>query len=178
MTQRSMEKYLPQMGDRVVLLVEGHCQYWEASEMTDYFDAKYSPLNNLTSATEPVVFALVTGISWHVGPPAFCRLKLRVQELVNFRAVMADRGTSPQWTTRGSDITLEYSDEDGCPEFLVLWERFRASMAIFFGRRTQRVDAMYDVGKYTGQIAGLNETGMYWQKAKTQSPWACYHIIW
>ncbi|KAI8339026.1 hypothetical protein BC941DRAFT_421884 [Chlamydoabsidia padenii] len=192
MTQRSMEKYLPQMGDRVVLLVEGHRQYWENSEMTEYFDAKFSPLEY--NLNEPVVFATVTGISWQVGPPAFCRLKLQVQELANFESVMTQRHnprwvspSSPATSSRGgggrssnTDITLEYSDEDGCPEFLVLWERFWASMSIFFGptTRNQRVDAMYDVGKYTGRISAINETGMFWHKARKPSPWTCYHIIW
>ncbi|CAO3598689.1 unnamed protein product [Absidia cylindrospora] len=198
MTQRSMEKYLPQMGDRVVLFVEGHRQYWQNSEMREFFEEKYGPDMH---TNDPVVFGIVTGLSWHVGPPCFCRLKFRVQELVNLRDVLNNHAT-PRWVSpsssssssssgaasyrngeksnNNSEVIIEYSDEDGCPEFLVLWERFWASMAIFFGRadRHERVDAMYDVGKYTGRVSTVNQAGMYWQKARSLSPWACYHIIW
>ncbi|KAI8097330.1 uncharacterized protein BX664DRAFT_312183 [Halteromyces radiatus] len=194
MTQRSVEKYLPQMGDRVALLLEGYQQYWEQSEMVECFDERHGPLQ--IKQNEPVIFAIIDGISWHVGPPCFCRLKLTIQELTNIRAVATEQA-DPHWVSPSSssssrnatgrhgitgmeEIIVEYSDEDGCPEFLVLWERFLASMSIFFGpvQPGQRVDAMYDVGKYTGQISTINDTGMYWQRAKSQSPWACYHIIW
>ncbi|KAF7728449.1 Bromodomain and WD repeat-containing protein 3 [Apophysomyces ossiformis] len=173
-TERTLSKYLPQLGDRIVLLVEGHRQYWDMSEMVSHFDEKHGPVQS----NEPVVFGTVTGISWQVGPPTFCRLKLHIQDLVNVRDVLLNQADSV-WAPRGRDVTIDYSDEDGCPEFMVLWERFMASMSIFTQLQTgEKVDAVYDDGKYTGTISTRNTNGMYWRRAKLPSPWAYYHVIW
>ncbi|KAI8059122.1 hypothetical protein BC940DRAFT_372111 [Gongronella butleri] len=187
----TVEKYHPQLGDRVVLLVEGFRQYWAASDLISYFDEKHGPADleaALSSAgrhhKEPVVFALITGVTWHVGPPTFCSLKLKLQDITNLRAILTDQTASPHWVNlngaQKSEITIDYCDEDGSPEFIVLWHRFHASMRIFFGPNDlhSRVDAMYDVGKYSGRVSTINQNTMEWPRAKSRSPWACYHIIW
>ncbi|KAI9302959.1 hypothetical protein BJ944DRAFT_279394 [Cunninghamella echinulata] len=187
-TNRSVEKYLPQMGDHVAILSEGYQQYWDNSELKNYFDEKFAPCE--IKLEEPVTFATIVGISWYVGPPTYCRLKLQIQELTNMKQVFHNQA-NPIWgsqsphsrdrNTRREEITIEFSDEDGCPEFLVLWERFLASMSLFFGPTAdgrQRVDAIYDDGKYTGLISATNDTGVYWKQADSKSPWACYHVIW
>ncbi|KAG0179532.1 Bromodomain and WD repeat-containing protein 3 [Apophysomyces sp. BC1021] len=173
-SERTLSKYLPQQGDRIALLIEGHRQYWDMSEMVSHFDEKHGPIQS----NEPVVFGTVTGISWQVGPPTFCRLRLHVQDLVNVREVLLNQA-EPVWAPRGRDVTIDYSDEDGCPEFMVPWERFKASMDIFTQLQTgEKVDAVYDDGKYTGTISTRNSNGMYWRRAKMPSPWAYYHVIW
>ncbi|CAO3612225.1 unnamed protein product [Cunninghamella blakesleeana] len=188
-TKRSVEKYLPQMGDYVAILSEGYQQYWENSELKDYFNEKFAPTE--IHLEEPVTFATIVGISWLVGPPTYCRLKLQIKHLTNLNDVLHKK-KSPIWSSTSSpsrgrgnsshrdEITIEFSDEDGCPEFLILLERFLASMSLFFGspEGRQRVDAMYDDGKYTGQVSATNNSGVYWNQANSQSPWACYHIIW
>ncbi|KAI8370578.1 uncharacterized protein BYT42DRAFT_538143 [Radiomyces spectabilis] len=173
-TTQSLSKYLPQMGDRIAIMTEGHAQYWETSEMTAYFDEKHGVLNS----NEPVVFGTVTGISWQVGPPAFCRLKVYLQELVNVRQALLEHA-EPIWAPRGRDVTIDYSDEDGCPEFIVLWERFLVSMEIFKTLQVgQKVDVIYDEGRYSGTVSTRCSTGMDWRRAKMPSPWAYYHVIW
>ncbi|KAG2224593.1 hypothetical protein INT45_003733 [Circinella minor] len=171
-TQRSVIKYHPQMGDRVAILSKGHQEYWEQSELKTYFDERHGPIDT----EEPVLFGQVIGISWQVGPPTFCRLKLRLRELVNIQETLKD-GQEPTWATKHNDVTIDFSDEDGCPEFLVLWEHFVASMENLKAlREGQRVDALYDTSRYTGRIAKKQKTR--WRRANLPIPWAHYHVIW
>ncbi|KAI9490135.1 hypothetical protein BDB00DRAFT_839128 [Zychaea mexicana] len=172
-THRTVTKYHPQTNDYVGILTEGHEQYWEQSELKSYFDERHGPIET----DEPVLFGQVIGIHWQVGPPTYCRLKLRLRNLVNIREALA--GTAdPIWATKYRDVTIDFSDEDGCPEFLVLWEQFVASMNILRTLRVgQRVDALYDVGKYTGRIEST-KSGASWRRARLPNPWTYYHIIW
>ncbi|KAL0085562.1 hypothetical protein J3Q64DRAFT_1640133, partial [Phycomyces blakesleeanus] len=173
-TNRTLSKYHPQLGDRVAIMTEGHKQYWKTSNMINYFDPKNGPI----ASSEPVVFAKVVSIQWLVGPPVFCRLKLNIQELVNTPAALFHK-SEPQWQLRGHDVTIDYSDEDGKPEFIVLFERFLTSMEIFQTARVgQRVDAMYDESRYTGTIHNITNSGITWKAARSQSPWAYYHVVW
>ncbi|KAI8146431.1 hypothetical protein BJV82DRAFT_386668 [Fennellomyces sp. T-0311] len=171
--ERTVTKYHPQMGDRIAILSEGHRQYWEQSVLKEGFDERNGPLQT----DEPVVFGQVTGISWQVGPPTYCRLKVRLRDLVNMRETLG-QGADPVWATKHRDVTIDFTDEDGCPEFLVLWEQFVASMAILKTLRVgQRVDAIYGAEKYTGHIDSVR-SGASWRRARLPSPWAYYHIIW
>ncbi|KAI9031743.1 hypothetical protein CLU79DRAFT_842322 [Phycomyces nitens] len=173
-TNRTLSKYHPQVGDRVAIMTEGQRQYWKTSNMIACFDPKNGPI----TSSEPVVFATVVSIQWLVGPPVFCRLKLHVQELINTPAALFQRA-QPQWQTRGHDVTIDYSDEDGKPEFIVLFERFLASMEIFQSARVGlKVDAMYDESRYTGTICSTANNGVEWKAARTPSPWAYYHVVW
>ncbi|KAI9261484.1 hypothetical protein BDA99DRAFT_511475 [Phascolomyces articulosus] len=172
-TERSVTKYHPQMNDRVAILTEGHQEYWEQSELKAYFDDRHGPVDT----EEPVVFGQVIGINWQVGPPTYCRLKLRLRDLVNLSETLKN-GADPLWATKHRDVTIDFSDEDGCPEFLVLWEQFLASMDILQSLRVgQRVDALYDITRYTGRIESL-KSNMLWRRARLPVPWAYYHIIW
>ncbi|OBZ82314.1 Bromodomain and WD repeat-containing protein 1 [Choanephora cucurbitarum] len=171
-TERSLVKYLPQLGDRVAILTEGYKEYLKVSELKSLFD------HHRIDRHEPVLFAKVSQIQWQVGPPAYCKLKLSMFELANPQQVVHQQA-DPVWTTLNRDETIEYTDEDGSPEFIVLWERFRASMTIFKTlKQGQRVDALYDEGQYTGTIAYCNANSMNWKRAGMPSPWAYYHVIW
>lgn len=173
-TERTLAKYLPQVGDIVAILTEGHKQYLKKSEMKHYFDEKHGVIDK----HEPVLFARVNGISWLVGPPAYCKLKLSMLELTNLQEVIQGR-EDPVWSSMQLDEVIEYTDEDGSPEFLVLWERFLASMDVFQTLRVgQKVDAIYDEGQYTGKVSSVNNQGQYWKRANLPSPWAFYHVIW
>lgn len=173
-TERTLAKYLPQVGDIVAILTEGHKQYLKKSEMRHYFDEKHGVIDK----HEPVLFARVNGISWLVGPPAYCKLKLSMLELTNLQEVIQGR-EDPVWSSMQLDEVIEYTDEDGSPEFLVLWERFLASMDVFQTLRVgQKVDAIYDEGQYTGKVSSVNNQGQYWKRANLPSPWAFYHVIW
>lgn len=173
-TEKSLTKYLPQMGDYVAVLTEGHKQYLKSSDMKQYFDEKYGILDK----HEPVVFGKIVGITWLVGPPAYCKLKLAMAEIANLQNVLI-HGASPTWTNLKRVEIIEYSDEDGRPEFIVLWQRFLASMSVFKSLQVgQKVDAIYDEGQYTGTISSCNLNGMYWKRANLPSPWAFYHVIW
>lgn len=173
-TQRSPAKYLPQLHDIVVISTEGHKQYLKSSDMRHFFDERHGVINR----HEPILFARVMSITWQVGPPAFCKLKLSMLSLTNIHETFARRA-EPMFVPLGHDEILEYSDEDGCPEFIVLWERFFASMDVFLTVQVgQKVDAMYDEGKYTGTVSNVNHSGMLWAQANLPSPWAYYHVIW
>lgn len=174
-TEKSLTKYLPQMGDYVAILTEGHRQYLRSSDMKQHFDEKYGVIDK----NEPVLFGKVVGITWLVGPPAYCKLKLAMMELVNISKVIIAETEEPLWANLKRDQIIEYSDEDGCPEFIVLWQRFLASMSMFKTLRVgQKVDAIYDEGQYTGTISSCNPNGLFWKRANLPSPWAYYHVIW
>ncbi|KAI9258598.1 hypothetical protein EDC94DRAFT_585880 [Helicostylum pulchrum] len=174
-TEKSLTKYLPQMGDYVAILTEGHRQYLRSSDMKQHFDEKYGVIDK----HEPVLFGKVVGITWLVGPPAYCKLKLAMMELVNISKVIITETEEPLWASLKRDQIIEYSDEDGCPEFIVLWQRFLASMSMFKTLRVgQKVDAIYDEGQYTGTISNCNPNGLFWKRANLPSPWAYYHVIW
>lgn len=174
-TEKSLTKYLPQMGDYVAVLTEGHKQYLKSSDMKQYFDDKYGVLDKY----EPVLFGKIVGITWMVGPPAYCKLKLSMVELVNISQVIINESQAPIWASLKRDQIIEYSDEDGRPEFIVLWQRFLASMSMFKSLQVgQKVDAIYDEGQYTGTISSCNPNGLYWKRANLPSPWAFYHVIW
>jgi WD40 repeat protein len=175
-TERSLHKYLPQLGDIVVILTEGHKQYLRSSDMKHFFD---SDKHGVIDKHEPVLFAKINHISWHVGPPAFCKLKLSMLALPNLPQVLQHR-VDPVWVNSSlSQQVIEYTDEDGCPEFIVLWERFLASMTMFQSLRIgQKVEALYDEGQYTGTISSTNRQGLYWKQAQMPSPWAFYHVLW
>ncbi|KAI8989487.1 hypothetical protein BDB01DRAFT_848660 [Pilobolus umbonatus] len=172
--EESFSKYLPQMSDRVAILTEGHRQYLKTSEMKELFDEKHGVIDKY----HPVLFAEVTGISWQVGPPAFCKLKLDMLDIPNIQQVLNGK-EAPRWRSLDREQVIDYSDEDGCPEFIVLWEKFLASMDIF---RTltagKKVEAIYDDGKYTGTVSRCNDKGLKWEQANLPSPWAYYHVIW
>ncbi|KAI8367712.1 hypothetical protein BD560DRAFT_447562 [Blakeslea trispora] len=171
-TERSLVKYLPQLGDTVAILTEGYQQYLKVSELKSLFDHRHCHFR------EPVMFAKVQQIQWQVGPPAYCKLKLSILQLTNLAQVIHEQA-DPIWHRSGRDEMIEYTDEDGSPEFIVLWERFAASMSVFKSlRQGQRVDAMYDEGQYTGTIAYCNTTHLGWKQAQLPSPWAYYHVIW
>lgn len=173
-TEKSLTKYLPQMGDYVAVLTEGHKQYLKSSDMKAHFDDKYGILDK----HEPVVFGKIVGITWLVGPPAYCKLKLAMMALANVSDVIF-HGAPAIWTNLKQSQIIEYSDEDGRPEFIVLWQRFLASMNVFKTLQVgQKVDAIYDEGQYTGTISSCNFNGMYWKGANLPSPWAFYHVIW
>ncbi|KAG1222546.1 hypothetical protein G6F68_020611 [Rhizopus microsporus] len=95
-------------------------------------------------------------MSWQVGPPTFCKLKVSLVRLQNIQQVLMHQAT-PVWTSLHREEVIDYSDEDGCPEFIVLWERFYASMDIFRTLQVgQAVDAVYDEsGTYSGTSLGL-----------------------
>jgi hypothetical protein len=173
--KRSFSKYLPQTGDYIVILTEGHRQYLRQSEIKELFDEKHGVIDK----HEPVLFAQVAGMSWQVGPPTFCKLKVSLVRLQNIQQVLMHQAT-PVWTSLHREEVIDYSDEDGCPEFIVLWERFYASMDIFRTLQVgQAVDAVYDEsGTYSGTVTGLNSKGIYWKQANLPSPWAYYHIVW
>lgn len=175
-TERSLHKYLPQLGDIIVILTEGHKQYLRASDMKHLFD---SDKHGVIDKHEPVLFAKVNHISWHVGPPAYCKIKLSMLTLTNLPQVLAHYA-DPVWSNSSTQQeVIEYTDEDGCPEFIVLWERFLASMTMFQSLEIgQKVEALYDEGQYTGTISSMNRQGLYWKQAKMPSPWAFYHVIW
>ncbi|KAL9538641.1 hypothetical protein MBANPS3_010777 [Mucor bainieri] len=174
-TERSLAKYLPQVGDTVAILTEGHKQYLKKSQMRHLFDEKHGVIDK----HEPVLFARVTSISWLVGPPAYCKLKLRMLALHNLQQVIQGQ-QEPLWSPAAQqDHIIEYTDEDGSPEFIVLWERFLASMNVFLTLKVgQKVDAIYDEGQYTGTVSSVNNQGQAWKQAGLPSPWAFYHVIW
>lgn len=173
-TEPTLSKYLPQIGDHVAILTEGHKQYLKASKMRALFDEKYGVLDK----HEPVLFAKVVGITWLVGPPTYCKLKVSMLDLTNAPQVIMGQA-EPMWTPLKHDEFIEFTDEDGSPEFIVLWERFLSSMAIFLSLQPgQRVDAMYDETRYTGTIQSCNQRGLPWRRVNLPSPWTFYHIIW
>lgn len=173
-TEPTLSKYLPQVGDHVAILTEGHKQYLKASKMRAFFDEKYGVLDK----HEPVLFAKIVGITWLVGPPTYCKLKVSMLDLTNAPQVITGQA-EPIWTPLKHDEFIEFTDEDGSPEFIVLWERFLSSMAIFLSLQPgQRVDAMYDETRYTGTIQSCNQRGLPWRRVNLPSPWTFYHIIW
>lgn len=175
-TEKSLTKYLPQMGDYVAILTEGHKQYLKSSDMKHFFDEKHGVIDK----HEPVLFAKIVGINWQVGPPAYCKLKLSMLDLVNTTQIITlGEQVDPIWAPLKRDEIIEYSDEDGSPEFIVLWQRFLTSMDIFRSLQiNQKVDAMYDEGPYTGTVSSVNQKGLAWKRANLPSPWAFYHVIW
>lgn len=173
-TERTLAKYHPQVGDRIALLTEGHQQYWNTTQYKDHFDAAHGPFEHQTA----VVFGTIRSISWHVGPPAFCQIKLHTTELVNLHDALFN-DANPVWSTRGRDVVIDYCDEDGCPEFMILWERFLASMQYMDGLQVgDRVDAMYGDDKYTGTVQAVRESGWAWPRSEHRNPWQLFHIVW
>ncbi|CEJ00127.1 hypothetical protein RMCBS344292_14193 [Rhizopus microsporus] len=173
--ERSVSKYLPQTGDHIVILTEGHRQYLRQSEMKDLFDEKHGVIDR----HEPVIFAQVAGMSWQVGPPTYCKLKVSLLRLQNLQQVLSHQA-APNWVSLHREEVIDYSDEDGCPEFIILWERFYASMDVFRNLQVgQAVDAVYDEsGTYSGTIASLNQKGLQWRQANLPSPWTYFHVVW
>ncbi|CDH58503.1 bromodomain and wd repeat-containing protein 1 [Lichtheimia corymbifera JMRC:FSU:9682] len=175
-TSRNVLKYHPQVGDNVAVIVQGHRDYWHSSKLKDMFDENHGPIQS----HDPVVFGTVKKITWRVGPPTFCQLKLELKELVNARDVLI-HGHEPTWLDKRGEVMIDYSDEDGTPEFLVLWEQFLASMQVFNTLKVgERVDALYDVGKYTGTVSQVKRdiSDTLRNAPSIPNPWQRYHIIW
>ncbi|KAI9320746.1 hypothetical protein BX666DRAFT_2017807 [Dichotomocladium elegans] len=174
-TVRNVVKYHPQVGDQIAIISQGHREYWQTSELKERFNEKHGPIDT----GEPFSIGTILNINWIVGPPTFCQLKVRLRELKNGRDALIN-GREPIWAQKYRDIMIDYSDEDGSPEFIVLWEQFVASMQIFkVLKEGQRVDALYDVGKYTGTIAVVKpDVTAALRNASVGNPWARYHIIW
>lgn len=174
METRRLSPYHPQVDDMIVICVEGHEEYWSRSAYIHNFNPKHGPI----ATSEKMLFARVIGYQWHVGPPTFCRLKLRLQTLTNIQEALFQK-VEPKWRSSGRDITIDYCDEDNCPEFLVLWKRFLSSMEIWsFLAIGQQVDAVYDNGAYPGTIVGIQTDCGHWDELNLPSPWAYFHIVW
>lgn len=175
-TRRNVLKYHPQVNDKVAVIVQGHREYWQSSRLKELFDEDHGPIQS----HEPVVFGTVKKVIWKVGPPTFCQLKLELSELVNARDVLI-HGQEPIWLDKRGEVIIDYSDEDGTPEFLVLWEQFLASMQVFNTLKVgERVDALYDVGKYTGTVSQVKReiSDTLRNAPNIPNPWQRYHIIW
>ncbi|GAB5586721.1 hypothetical protein Unana1_01621 [Umbelopsis nana] len=174
MESRILSPYHPQIDDIVVICVEGHQDYWNRSAYIKNFNPKHGPITDAGK----MLFAQVIGCQWQVGPPTFCRLKLRLQHLANIQEALFQRA-EPIWRNAGRDVIIDYCDEDNCPEFLVLWKRFLASMEVWsFLEIGQQVDALYDNGAYPGTIVGIQTEGGHWDELNLPSPWAYFHVVW
>ncbi|KAG2187070.1 hypothetical protein INT44_003298 [Umbelopsis vinacea] len=174
METRRLSPYHPQVDDIIVICVEGHEEYWSRSAYIHNFNPKHGPV----TTSGKMLFARVMGYQWQVGPPTFCRLKLRLQTLTNIQEALFQKA-EPKWRSSGRDITIDYCDEDNCPEFLVLWNRFLSSMEIWsYLAIGQQVDAVYDNGAYPGTIVGIQTDCGHWDELNLPSPWAYFHIVW
>ncbi|KAH8547630.1 hypothetical protein BGW37DRAFT_432323, partial [Umbelopsis sp. PMI_123] len=174
METRKLSPYHPQVDDMIVICVEGHEEYWNQSAYVNNFNPKHGPITDMGK----MIFARVIGYQWQVGPPTFCRLKLRLQNLTNIQDALFQRA-DPIWRNVGRDITIDYCDEDNCPEFLVLFNRFLSSMEVWsYLEIGQKVDAVYDNGAYPGTIVGIQTDGGNWDELNLPSPWAYFHIVW
>lgn len=174
MESRVLSPYHPQVDDIVVVCVEGHQDYWNRSVYSKNFNPKHGPITDAGK----MLFTRVINCQWQVGPPTFCRLKLRLQTLANVQEALFQRA-DPIWRSTGRDIIIDYCDEDNCPEFFVLWKRFLASMEIWsYLEIGQQVDALYDNGAYPGTIVGIQTEGGHWDELNLPSPWAYFHIVW
>ncbi|KAG2177959.1 hypothetical protein INT43_003206 [Umbelopsis isabellina] len=171
---RQLSPYHPQVDDYVVICCDGHQDYWNHSANLKHFNPKHGPIEGANS----MLYAHVTSCQWQVGPPTFCRLKLRLQTLVNVQEALFQKA-EPIWQSAGRDVFIDYCDEDNCPEFLVLWSRFQSSMEIWSGLEIgQQVDALYDNGVYPGTIVGVQTECPQWEELNIPSPWQYFHIVW
>lgn len=166
--------YHPQLGDYVAYFGQGHQQYWERSTMTNKFNAKNGPFE----PPDSVMFGEIMKIEWYIGPPTWCRLKIRLMDLRNVEQVIWV-GENYDWhrDSMKRELHIDFCDEEGMPDFIVLLSRFIDGMRQTFEIGAS-VNVRYDDGLWLGTIVERVDNGKAWEKVSMPSPWQCFRIAW
>ncbi|OZJ02682.1 hypothetical protein BZG36_04052 [Bifiguratus adelaidae] len=175
-TRQLITPYHPQIGDIVAYFKEGHAQYLRQSRMLNFFAERNGPRVNM----DTVVFCEVKSINWQVGPPTWCRVKFKVLDCINLIQVV-QRAASPIWKAEQGEFTVDFCDEDGAPEFLVLAPRFFSSLQLNL-QIGQYINGLFAETIYAGRIVGYNQDiSQIWNSyppGGAFSPWQCFQVEW
>ncbi|RUS29919.1 hypothetical protein BC938DRAFT_480071 [Jimgerdemannia flammicorona] len=171
-TTPRVSPYHPQLGDHVAYFGQGHQQYWDRSSMTSKFNSRNGPFDT----ADAVMFGEVIKTEWHIGPPTWCRLKMRLLDLRNAEQVLWTE-EAPEWHVIKGELHIDFCDEEGMPDFIILFSRFIDGMRQRFDVGAD-VNALYGDELWGGKIVERIDTGKLWKKAQIQSPWQCFRVAW
>ncbi|KAI8324331.1 hypothetical protein GQ54DRAFT_296189 [Martensiomyces pterosporus] len=117
--------YRPQVGDVIAYFREGHQDFWSSERRCKKLSEKLLPY--ITTPNLPVVvFGQVVSISYAVGPPTYCTVKVQLLRHQTIDELDSEDTISPELNRRY--IQVQYHDCDGVPDFLILYSRYRASL--------------------------------------------------
>ncbi|XP_022081938.1 PH-interacting protein-like isoform X2 [Acanthaster planci] len=152
--------YIPQMGDEVVYLRQGHECYYEAVKRLNLYkiDLKKQPWYNRKLREQELV--KVVGIKYQVGPPTLCGLKL----------AFIDPETRKQ---TGSHFSIKYHDMSDVIDFLVLRQHYDNSIAQNW-KAGDRFRSMIDDAWWLGTIVDQQP----FQVDCPDSFFQCYNVAW
>ncbi|XP_033635345.1 bromodomain and WD repeat-containing protein 3-like [Asterias rubens] len=152
--------YIPQMGDEVVYLRQGHECYFEAVKRMKLYkiDLKKQPWHKRKLRDQELV--KVVGIKYQIGPPTLCGLKL----------AFIDPETRKQ---TGSSFSIKYHDMSDVIDFLVLRQHYDNSIAQNW-KAGDRFRAMIDDAWWLGTI--MNQEPF--QVECPDSFFQCYNVAW
>ncbi|XP_038078010.1 bromodomain and WD repeat-containing protein 3-like isoform X2 [Patiria miniata] len=152
--------YIPQMGDEVVYLRQGHECYFEAVKRLKLYkiELKKQPWYKRKLREQELV--KVVGIKYQVGPPTLCGLKL----------AFIDPETRKQ---TGSSFSIKYHDMSDVIDFLVLRQHYDISKARNW-KAGDRFRSMIDDAWWLGTIVDQQP----FQAESPDSFFQCYNVAW
>ncbi|KAJ1970997.1 hypothetical protein H4R35_005531, partial [Dimargaris xerosporica] len=131
--------YRPQMGDLVVYFEAGHRQFLAASSLASNTPDKDLPWHR-RPPIDPMAFAQVTAIQYRVGQPVWCRVTLQQVQLTSpgatapavsptrLRAGSSTSFSLPAFTTTRRRFHVDFHDTTSCPDFIILYSRYKAGI--------------------------------------------------
>ncbi|ORX41927.1 WD40 repeat-like protein [Piromyces finnis] len=172
------EPYLPQLGDEVVYIMEGHKQYLEMipEVYKKSFSRNYPWTQDFTM--EEVEFCIITKIEFFLGPPLHCQLTLKQlapihafnesqSKLIPFSFVPKREALDPLKRS----FTLKYYYIPGESDFLMLYSDYIHYMAQPFDLNKEVVIRN---SKKTGMLVGISCEDPQTKMIKT--PWKCFEV--
>ncbi|KAJ1964885.1 hypothetical protein GGI12_001146 [Dipsacomyces acuminosporus] len=124
-TAPSAVPYRPQVGDVIAYFREGHEDFWSNAYRCRKLSDKLLPYVAVPNLPV-VVFGQVASISYAVGPPTYCTVKIQLLRHQTIEELDSEDALHPELNRRY--IHVQYHDCDGVPDFLILYSHYRASL--------------------------------------------------
>ncbi|KAJ1984584.1 hypothetical protein H4R34_000556 [Dimargaris verticillata] len=131
--------YRPQMGDLVVYFQEGHRQFLATSPLASATPDKDLPWHR-RPPIDLMAFAQVAAIQYRVGQPVWCRVTLQQVQLTTPgattpagsptrpRSALGTGFAPPAFTTTRHRFHVDFHDTTSCPDFIILYSRYKAGI--------------------------------------------------
>ncbi|KAJ1950769.1 hypothetical protein EC988_004262 [Linderina pennispora] len=172
--------YRPQVGDMIAYFREGHLDFWASPNRCKRLNEKLLPYvqyPNLSVA----VFGRVVGITYAVGPPTYCTVKIQLFRFQTLEELNTENPMQHELTRRY--IQVQYHDCDGVPDFIILYSRYRASLQRTLSRGDS-VDILFDEDQmHSAEIIGFKDIKPTARHASmtrqiARNPWKSITVRW
>ncbi|KAI9100644.1 hypothetical protein DFS34DRAFT_684688 [Phlyctochytrium arcticum] len=164
--QAKRTPYLPQIGDLVAYIREGHRQFLQSARQSgDYVQ------HEVDDDRPEVVFGVIDKLHFLPGEPVSCLLSLHVHESKHsmHEPIPGRHTLQPVLKGGRKDILkIHYWDHEGCSDFVILFDHYAGAMYEQWEVQDE-VLADYAEGRYRGNIEAITEQ---------ISPWCKYRVRW